>query len=154
MDTQIINTPEKLHQAIVKFLESNNSHEVLAGTYNDARKCAISFRGIYSALPALPAYKDNPLDGLQDIMDWCIEAIKTADDIVFNLDRQTIIATIIQLKKLRDIASRVLSLVNNKLREQAQNEAKAIEQKTQTGEDLVSAMRLWNAALGGHEEIT
>ncbi len=125
MDTQTISTPEKLHQAIVKFLESNYSHEDLVGTYNDARKCVIRLRGDYSALPALPACKDNPLDGLQDVMDWCIKSSEIVDNIVFNLERQTIIATISQLKKLRDFPNRVLSLVNSKLKEQAQKEARA-----------------------------
>ncbi len=125
MDTQTINTPEKLHQAIGKFLQSDYSHENLVEIYNDARKCAMRFRGDYSALPALPAHKDNPLDGLQDVMDWCIKSSEVVDDIVFNLERQTISKVINQLKKLRDFASRVLSLVNSKLREQAQKEARA-----------------------------
>jgi hypothetical protein len=129
MDTQTINTPEKLHQDIVKFLESNYSHEDLVGTYNDARKCVIRFRGDYSAMPALPACKDNPLDGLQDVMDWCIKSSEIVDNIVFNLERQTIIATISQLKKLRDFPSRVLSIVNSKLKEQAQKEARAKVEK-------------------------
>lgn len=129
MDTQTINTPEKLHQSIVKFLESNYSHEDLVETYNDARKCAIGFRGIYSTLPPLPVCKDNPLDGLQDVMDWCIKSSEVVDDIVFNLERQTIITTISQLKKLRDFPRRILSLVNSKLKEQAQKEVRAKVEK-------------------------
>ena len=145
MNIQTINTPEKLHQVIVKFLESNYSHEDLVETYNDIRKCVIRFRGIYSTLPALPACKDNPLDGLQDVMEWCNEASEVIDDIVFNLERQnrTISAIIIQLKKLRDFPSRVLSLLDNKLREQAQNEARAkVEKEYKNLNDKVSRLKL------------
>ena len=124
MDIKTINTPEQLHQAIGKFLQSDYSHENLVETYNDALKCVVRFRVDYSLLPALPR-KDDPLDGLQDVMDWCIKSSKVVDDIVFNLERQTISAAIGQFKNLKNIASRVLSLVNSKLREQAQNEAMA-----------------------------
>jgi len=125
MDIQTINTPEKLHQAIGQFLQSNYSHETLVKMYDDARKCAFGFRGVYSALPALPACKENPLDGLQDVMDWCNESSKVVDDIVSNLEQQTISETISQFKKLRDFADCVLSLVDNNLKEQAQKEARA-----------------------------
>jgi hypothetical protein len=129
MDIKTINTPEKLHQAIVKFLESDYSHEDLVKMYDDARKCVIGFQGTYPALPPLPSHKDNPLDGLQNVMDWCIKSSKAVDDIVFNLDRQTISAGISQFKKLRDFAGRLPSLVNIKLREQAQKEARAKVEK-------------------------
>ena len=143
MNIQTMNTPEKLHQAIVKLLESSYSHENLVETYNDARKCAIGFRGIYSALPALPVYKDNPLDGLQDVMDWCIKSSEVVDDIVSDLERQTIIAVISQLKKLKDFPSRVLSVVNSKLREQAQKEARAkVEKEYKNLNDKVSRLEL------------
>jgi len=125
MDIKKINTPEKLHQAIVKFLESDYSHEDLIKTYNDACKCVLCFRGIYPELSDLPLSKEQPLDGLQDVMNWCIKSFKIVDDIVFNLERQTISATISQFKKLRDFTSRVLSLVNSKLKEQAQKGARA-----------------------------
>lgn len=121
MDTQTINTPENLYQAIVKFLESDYSHEDAEKTYNDARKCVMRFRGYYSSLPTLPACKEKPLDGLQDIMQWCIEANKAVDDIVSNLKRQAIDKIISQFKKLRGFADKVLSLVDKKL----QNETRA-----------------------------
>ena len=129
MNIQTINTPEKLHQAIVKFLEGDYSNDDLVKTYNDARKCAIGFRGIYSALPALPVYKDNPLDGLQDVMDWCIKSSEVVDNIVSDLNQQTINETIRQLKKLRGFADSVLSLVDTKLKKQAQKEARAKVEK-------------------------
>lgn len=129
MDTQMINTPEKLHQAIGKFLHGGYSHDDLVKMCDDARKCAIGFRGDYSALPVLPAYKGNPLDGLQDVMDWCIKSSEVVDDIVSNLERDTVVAVISQLKKLKDFVSRVLSLVNSELREEAQKEARAIVEK-------------------------
>lgn len=118
-----------MHQAIVKFLQSGYSHEDLVKMYNDSRKCVIRLQGDYSALPALPTYKDKPLDGLQDVMDWCVKSIEIVDYIVFNLERQTISKVICQLKKLRDFPSRVLSLVNSKLKEQAQKEARKKAEK-------------------------
>ncbi|MFZ0033370.1 MAG: hypothetical protein WAK60_00085 [Sedimentisphaerales bacterium] len=144
MDTQTINTPEKLHQAIVKFLESDYSHEDLVETYNAALKCVARFRVDYLALPAL-LRKNDPLDGLQDVMEWCNEASKAVDDIVLNLEKQdrTISAIIAQLKKLRDFASRVLSLVNSKLKEQAQKEARAkVEKEYKNLEEKYKESRL------------
>ena len=129
MDIKTTNTPEKLSQAIGTFLQSDYSHENLVTMYNDTRKGAIGFRGVYSALPALPAYRDNPLDGLQDIMDWCNESSKVVDDIVSHLEQQIISETINQLKKLRGFADRVISLVDNSLKEQAQKEARAKVEK-------------------------
>jgi hypothetical protein len=122
MDIKTINTPEKLHQAISKFLQSDYSHENLVETYNDALKCVARFRVDYLALPTLPR-KDDHLYGLQDVMDWCNKSSKIVDDIISNLGRQTISKVISQLKILRDSVSRVPALVDNKLREQAQNEA-------------------------------
>lgn len=124
MDTQTINTPENLYQAIVKFLESNYSHEDAEKTYNDARKCVMRFCGYYPLLLTLPACKEKPLDaldGLKNIMQWCTEANKAVDDIVSNLKRQTIDKMISQFKKLRGFADKVLSLVDKKL----QNETRA-----------------------------
>jgi len=142
MDIKTINTPEQLHQAIGKFLQSDYSHENLVETYNDARKCAIRFRGDYSALPAVPAFKDNPLDGLQDVMDWCIKSSEVVDDIVFNLERQTISATIRQLKKLKDSVNRALSLVDSELKEQAQKEASAkVENEYKNLSDKLSRLQ-------------
>jgi len=57
MNTLKVNTPEELHQATVEFLQSNYSRESLVMMYDDTRKCATSFRGIYSALPVLSARK-------------------------------------------------------------------------------------------------
>jgi hypothetical protein len=128
MDIKTINTPEKLHQAISEFLQSDYSHENLVETYNDALKCVARFRVDYLALPTL-LRKDDPLYGLQDVMDWCIKASGVVDNIVFNLERQTIVAVINHLKKLRGFASRALSLVNSELREQAQKEARAKVEK-------------------------
>jgi len=129
MDIQTINTPEKLHQAIGTFLQSDYSHENLIKMYDDTRKCAIGFRGVYLALPALPAYRDNPLDGLQDVMDWCNESSKVVDDIISNLKQQTISEVISLLKKLRGFADCAISLVDSSLKEQAQKEARAKVEK-------------------------
>lgn len=129
MNTLKVNTPEELHQAIGEFLQSNYSRENLVKMYDGTRKCATSFRGIYSVLPVLSACKSDPLDGLQYIMDWSKEASKVVDDIVSDLNQQTINETIRQLKKLRDISSSILSLVNSKLKEQAQKEARAKVEK-------------------------
>ena len=129
MDTLKVNTPEELHQAIGEFLQSNYSRENLVKMYDDTRKCATSFRGIYSALPVLSAHKSDPLDGLQYIMDWSREASKVVDDIASNLEQQTISEAISQLKKLRGFADSVLSLVDTKLKEQAQKEARAKVEK-------------------------
>ena len=121
MDTQTINTPENLYQAIVKFLESDYSHEEVKKTYDYACKCVMRFYGYYPLLPTLPDSKGKPLNDLQDIMQWCIEANKAVDDIVSNLKRQTIDKVICQFKKLRGFADKVLSLVDKKL----QNETRA-----------------------------
>ncbi len=124
MGIKTINTPEKLHQAVSKFLQSDYSHENLVETYNDSLKCVARFRVDYLALPVL-LRQDDPLYGLQEVMDWCIKSSKIVDDIISNLGRQIIGKVISQLKKLRDSANRVLTLVDNKLKEQAQKEARA-----------------------------
>jgi len=143
MDIKTINTPEQLHQVIVKFLESDYSHEDLVKTYNDARKCIIRFRGDYSALPVLPSFKDNALDGLQEVMEWCIKSSEVVNDIVFNLERETITKIIRQFKKLRDFANRILSLINGKLREQAQKEARAkVEKEYKNLNEKASSLKI------------
>jgi hypothetical protein len=122
--------------------------------YEDARKCANGFRVTYPALPTVPARNDDPLDGLQDVMDWCIKSSEVVDDIVSNLERQTIIAVISQLKKLRDFPRRVLSLVNSKLREQAQKEARAkVEKEYKNLNDKVSRLKLEKMLLIDQEKI-
>ena len=121
MDALKANTPEELYQAIGEFLQSDYSHENLVKIYNNSLRCAASFRGIYSDLPVLPEpNREYPLYGLQDIMDWSKEAAKVVDDIASNLEQQTISEVISQLKKLRGVADSVLSLVDTKLKEQAQ----------------------------------
>ena len=129
MDALKVNTPEELHQAIGKFLQSDYSRENLIVVYEDARKCANRFRVTYSALPKVPTYNNDPLDGLQEIGEWCDKSVKLVDDIVSDLDQQTINETIRQLKKLRGFADSVLSLVDTKLKEQAQKEARAKVEK-------------------------
>lgn len=54
MNTLKVNTPEELHQAISKFLQSDYSRENLIVVYEYARKCANRFRVTYSALPKVP----------------------------------------------------------------------------------------------------
>ena len=125
MDTLKVNTLEELHQAIGEFLQSDYSREDIVKVYDDARKCASSFRGIHSALPALPALKSVPLDGLQEIMNWSREASQVVDDMVTGLEQQTISKVINQFKKIKGFADTVLSLVDIKLKEQAQKEARA-----------------------------
>ncbi len=128
MDTQAINTPENLCQAILKFLESKHSHEEVKKAYDDARECVMRFGGYYPLLLTLPACKEKPsdgLDGLRNIMQWCTEANKAVDDIVFNLERQTIDKMISLFKKLGGFANKVLSSVNNELKNKIQNEYNA-----------------------------
>lgn len=137
MDTQTINTPEKLRQAIAKFLQSNYSHENLVETYKDAFKCLARLWVDYSELPAFPTCKDNPSENdLRDIMDWCDKASKVVDDIVYNLKRQTIDKMISLFKNLRGFADEALSLVDKKL----QNETRAKCEKKKTQEqDRINA---------------
>jgi len=129
MDALKVNTPEELHQAIGKFLQSDYSRENLIVVYEDARKCANRFRVTYSALPKVPTYNNDPLDGLQEIGEWCDKSVKLVDDIASNLEQQTISEVTSQLKKLRGFADSVLSLVDTKLKEQAQKEARAKVEK-------------------------
>jgi hypothetical protein len=148
------NTPEELYQAIGKFLQSNYSRENLVKMYDDARKCAASFRGIYSVLPVLSARKSDPLDGLQYIMDWSKEASKVVDDIASNLEQQTISEVTSQLKKIRGFADSVLSLVDTKLKEQAQKEARAkVEKEYKNLNDKVSRLKLEKMLLIDQENI-
>ena len=124
-----VNTPEELYQAIGEFLQSDYSRENLVVVYEDTRRSANRFRVNYSALPKVPTDNNNPLDGLQEIREWCDESVKLIDDIVTDLKQRTINKTIRQLKKLRGIADSVLSLVDTKLKEQAQKEARAKVEK-------------------------
>ena len=137
MDTQTINTPEKLRQAIGKFLQSNYSHENLVETCNDAFKCIARLFVDYSELPAFPTHKDNPSENdLREIMDWCNKASKVVDDIVYNLKRQTIDKMISLFKKLRGLADKALSLVDKKLQDETR--AKYEKKKTQE-QDRINA---------------
>ena len=129
MDAIKVNTPEELHQAIGEFLQSDYSRENLIMVYDDARKSANRFRVTYSALPKVPTYNNDPLDGIQEIGEWCDKSVKLVDDIVSDLNQQTINETIRQLKKIRGFADSVLSLVDTKLKEQAQKEARAKVEK-------------------------
>ena len=129
MDAIKVNTPEELHQAIGEFLQSDYSRENLIMVYDDARKSANRFRVTYSALPKVPTYNNDPLDGLQEIGEWCDKSVKLVDDIVSDLNQQTINETVRQLKKLKGFADSTLSLVDTKLKEQAQKEARAKVEK-------------------------
>ena len=124
-----ISTPDELHQAIGEFLQSDYSREDLIVIYEETRKCANRFRVTYSTLPKVPTFSNDPLDGLQEIGEWCDKSIKLVDDIVSDLNQQTINVTIRQLKKLKGSADSVLSLVDTKLKEQAQKEARAKVEK-------------------------
>jgi len=64
MDALKVNTPEELHQAIGEFLQSDYSRENFIMVYDEARKSANRFRVTYSALPKVPTYNNDPLDGL------------------------------------------------------------------------------------------
>ncbi|GAH53188.1 unnamed protein product, partial [marine sediment metagenome] len=154
MNTLKVNTPEELHQAIGEFLQSNYSRQDLVKMYDDTRKCATSFRGVYLALPVLSARKSDPLDGLQYIMDWSKEASKVVDDIASNLEQQTISEVTSQLKKIRSFADSVLSLVDTKLKEQAQKKARAkVEKEYKNVSDKVSRLKLEKMLLIDQENI-
>lgn len=119
------NTPEQLYQAIGRFLQGDYTHEDLVAMYNDARKCASGFRVTYSALPKVPIFNEDPLDGLQDMWEWCDKSVKAVDDIVFKLERRTISEVVGQFKILRGLAKSIVSIVNSELKTKIQREAEA-----------------------------
>jgi len=41
--------------------------------YKNARNLALELKRKYPGLPKLPPYNSNPITGLQDLLEWCID---------------------------------------------------------------------------------
>lgn len=125
MEIVSANIPKTLLEAIGLFLQRDYSHEEITHAYSEARKQAHRIHVKFSGLLGIPANVIDPLDGLQSIRTWCIEARTTVDEIATRMDQGTLIEVITQFGQLKDWATEIHSLVNNEQREKIINEINA-----------------------------
>ena len=125
-------TPEELYSAIEKYsAESKDFNRESA--YREARNALIRFRKVYSKLPSLPDLQENPIAGLQEVMDWCIRAIDIVDHLVDEMNRDVIDGFIHKLNKLMGLLASGFPKIDKDVWKKAEDRAQRIVDKYQTG---------------------
>jgi hypothetical protein len=130
-----IKTPEALYSAIEKYLAEPEGLSC-ESVYREAQNSLIRFRRIYSKLPDRPSPKEDPVVGLQDVMDWCIRADEVINNMVDEMEKSVIEKFICKLNELKELPTSGFPQVNTDILEKAKDRAQRIVDKYQVGKKL------------------
>jgi len=97
--------------------------------YEDARMCALTFRKLCPTLPILPPHNNNAVAGLQEMAEWCIDAMDVVHNMVLRLDVAIIEETIGLLVKLRELPASCFPTIDERLWNKAKERAQRIVDK-------------------------